>query len=244
MYETLIIDGIDVATIVSCVQSIDGLYNVGASRGDNIVFPGVDGETWVDKPFATGTVDLGVVLAGTNTTQFNDSYRALKKLVKPGRRVSLERRMSFSTGNESHYAIGEYAAGLAPTISVARFGKTTLSMKLLDGVWYSGATTQLSFPAGTYVPHVEGDTRTHRIMLTMPPWSFIYNATTGHRLDIGPHPGGNVTVDVVNMTATQDGNDVSFLLSWNQTYPLQLVAGDNQLTTNGGFTLSYYQAFN
>jgi hypothetical protein len=243
MYETLLIDGVDLTSVVRCVQSIDGLYVVTGARGDNVVFPGVDGETWVDKPRGTGTVDLGILLAGNTTTEFNDSYRALVRLVKPGRRVNLERRMSYSSGNESHYSIGEYASGLAPTLNLARIGRTTLSMKILDGVWYAGSTTELVVPIGNYTADVAGDDLTHRMTITMAAGGYVQNTTTGHRLDVAANTGGNVVIDVVNMTATQDGNDVSYLQTFNQRYPFQLVPGDNDLDSDNGFTIDYYQAY-
>lgn len=137
MYETIIIDGFDLTDAVTCITSLDGIYQTPQVRGDNVVFPGVDGETWVDKPVAVNVIELGIVLKGDTTADFNDGYRALRKRVAPGKFLNLQRRMSYTAGNETHVATGEYASGLNPTMQLLRFGKTTLGLRVHDGLWHS-----------------------------------------------------------------------------------------------------------
>lgn len=242
MYETLIINGFDLAQYTTCIQSLDGLYNMGTPRGDNIVFPGVDGETWVDKPFAGGTIELGLFLVGETTAEFNTILRELRTIVSPGQRVTMERRLSYTGGNETQTCNGEFVGGLAPTLQFMRFGRASLTMKVLDGVWYSSNTILTGTPtSGTLT--VPGETRTHRMTLELPAESSFTNATNGHVLTLAAPAGGIVTVDVERMTATQDGNDVSYALGWNKRYPMRLEPGINNIVASATGNLSYRAAY-
>lgn len=146
MYETLIVDTVDLSDIVTCITVLDGMYTTPTTRSDNLVIPGVDGETWLDKPIATNVIELGLILVGNTTTEFNDAFRLLRKRVPPGKLLHLERRMSYTTGNESHQATGEFASGLAPTLQLMRFGRTTLGLRIHSGLWYD--TSETCFDVG------------------------------------------------------------------------------------------------
>lgn len=237
-YETLLINGVNLASYVSCIQSLDGLYTIGTPRGENVVIPGVDGEIYVDKSFQAGVIELGIFLAGSTTTQFNDNFRALKRLVQPGQRLNLTRRMSFSTGAEDHVASGEYASGLAPELRFMRFGRTSLGLRIHDGLWY-GTGTQTITSSGTV--NVLGDIRTHRMTITMPNYGTVTNTTTGHTITTAAS-GGNVLVDVENMTATQNGNSVSHLMTWNKRYPMRLAPGANTFS-GSAVSITYTPAY-
>lgn len=243
MYETLIVDGTDLATVVSCLESLDGLYQVGTPRGDNAVIPGVDGETYVDKPYGTQVVEFGVDLQGATTADFNESFRELKRLIRPGKQLSLERHLSYPGGDEVHVASGEWASGLNATVSLMRFGRTTFSLKIHDGLWYNQTSFTQPYANTTNVT-INGETRTHRISLTMDAGHFVTNSTTGHTLSNNLAGGsGTVTVDVITMTATQGGIDVSASLSWNKRYPFQLVPGSNIISTDTAGNITYTEAY-
>lgn len=227
MYETLLIDGTNLATVANCITSLDGLYSVGPVRGNNLVFPGVDGETWLDRPFDVNTINLGIVLEGDTTTKFNDAYRVLKLLIPPGKQVALTRRLSYTAGNEENVALGEYAGGLAPTLSLMRFGTTTLSIKIHGGLWYAASATTATAGTGSTIT-APGETRTHRMTITMPTGGFLTNTTTNHTVSNTATGGsGTVIIDVEDMSATLDGNDVSNTLLWDRAFPMRLVPGVN-----------------
>lgn len=235
MYETLFIDGIDVAGLVSCVQKLDGLFITPSSRGSNIVIPGVDGEVHVDKPFEAGTVTAQLVLAGSTTGGFSDAYRQLRSVVRPGRRVQLVRQLSTTTGYEQHVAWGEYMSGLEPELQLARVGKVALTMKVLSGLWYGIDANTI----GTGAVTVLGDARTRRIVVSMSAGT-LANATTGTSLTFsGPDP---IDIDVESMTATNSLSiDVSEYLTWSGLFPLELDPGVNNLT--GTASISYRAAY-
>lgn len=258
----LFVDGTNLATVVTAVQVIDGLYAAASSRGDDLTIPGLDGELWTDKPYGSGSIDIGLVLAAPSTTLFNDQYRTLKRLIRPGKKLQLTRQLTYSTGTESHVADATYTSGLGPTVSLMKFGKTTLSLKILSGLWYNPNTFSFSFTnAGTTFNETHGETRTNKISMIMAPNSTVTNVTTGHTVslliddvfldpDTG-YPSGidgtsPVTVDVINMTATQGSADVSAALSWNLKYPMQLDPGNNVFTYDTAastVSVTYYPAY-
>lgn len=234
-YETLFINGVDLASLASCVQGIDGLYLTPAQRGSNIVIPGVDGELYVDKPFEAGTVTIQLLLAGNTTTDFNNAYRQLRSIVAPGRRVQMVRQLSLGSGYEQHVAYGEYLSGLEPELQLARFGKIALTMKVLSGTWFSMS----SYTVGSGTVMVVGDARTRRITMSMSPGT-VSNATTGTSVTYSG--SGAATVDVESMSATDaTGADVSAYLSWTGLFPMELVPGINLI--NGTVSMTYRAAY-
>lgn len=243
LYETILVDGVNLADIITCITSLDGIYATPETRGENVVFPGVDGEMWVDKPIATNIQEFGISLVGNATMAFNDSYRLLRKLVPPGKLLNLQRRMSYSTGNETHTAIGEFAGGLAPTMGIMRFGRTTLALKIHSGVWYSTDTYTINTTGGTDNVVVQGEARTHRMTITMPAGGTLNNTTNGFTVSNTLAGGGaSVIVDVENFTATQSAVDVSYSLVWSKKYPMRLQAGANQFTGSAS-TIVYYAGY-
>lgn len=240
MYETLQVDGIDLATVVTCITSLSGIYTVGNVRGSNIQIPGVDGELWLDRPYDTNTIELGLVLAGSTTTEFNDSYRVLKTLIRPGKKLQLVRKLSYTTGDELQVASGEYAGGLNPGMSLMRYGRVTVSFKIHDGLWYAPASDCFT----TNVPAtVEGETRTHRMTVTMPYNGTLTNSSNGHTLTMAVVGStANVDIDVESMTAMQGATDVSYAMSWNSRLPMRLEPGVNTFTGSTA-TICYWAAY-
>lgn len=95
------------------------------------------------------------------------------------------------------------------------------------------------------IQFILGEIRTHRIVITMGPQATLTNTTTGHSVSMGiPISGGfsssNVTIDVEQMTATQDGMDVSSYMTWTRRFPMRLVPGNNDFT--GDFAHICYRA--
>lgn len=240
MFEAIIINDVDLASVASCVTSLDGLYQSGTPRGDNLIVPGVDGELYVDKAYQANVIELGIFLAGSTTAELNSAFRTLKRLVQPGRQLHLQRRMSFVEGDETHEAFGEYVSGLNPTVQLMRFGRTTLGLRILGGLWYATAPVTVSTSTGSV--DALGETRTHRMLVTMPPGTTVTNTTTGHTMTNTAGAGSNVVVDVENLTATQDGVDVSSTLTFNRRYPMRLVPGV-QSFTGATVDIQYYPAY-
>lgn len=250
MYETLIVDGVDLSDVVTCVTDLNGMYATPSGRGDNLVFPGVHGETWVQKPFATNQLDLGLTLAGATTADFNQAYRTLRRVILPGKQLSLVRHVSYPGGNEQHEAIGEYAGGLAPTLSLMRFGRMTVSFKILTGLWYSTSYYDQYLTASTPTVTNVGDVLTHNMVLSLSGPGTLTNATTDSTVtysgtQIGLH---KIRIDVPNMKATinNTNEDVTKDLTWNRTFPMELAPGVNTFSETGlwilGGTRVYHKA--
>lgn len=250
MYETLLVNGVDLATF-GCFQVLDGLYATAVPRGDDLTIPGMVGEIWTDKPYGAGSIDIGMILSGTTTTEWNDQYRALKTLIQPGTLLTLERHMSYTTGNEQHTATATCAAGISPTVSLMKFGKLTIQFKILSGVWYgTSPVTLISSTAGPFDVTVTGvgEAATHKVQISMTPGCQIFSLE-------GTLSGNNpiadettpIDIDVLNYTGTQSGLDVSSALAWSGRYMFRVVPGANRVIFSvggsGAASVSYYPAY-
>lgn len=238
-YEKLLVNGTDIASVVDCTMDLSGLYKSPDTRGGNIVIPGRDGEVQVAKQFDTNIIDIPVMLAGSTATTFNDSLRVLRQLLVPGTALSLERQISTTAGNEQHTATGELASNLSPSISLERFGRLMISIRVLDGTWHkktavAGAiTTSGSFS-------VAGDVRTRRMTITLSAAGTLVNTTTGHSLTL---TGSGGDIDVEAMTAVNGATDISRFLTWTKGFPMELAPGTNNFTFGGTATFSYKPAY-
>jgi hypothetical protein len=242
-YATLLIDGVDIASICDCVTSLDGLYDVGTTRGDNVEISGVDGEFWVDKPMAYNQLDLGIMFNTKSQIELNDKFRALKRLLQPGKLLELERHTTFSTGSEAHFATGELATALQMTTQVLRFGRMTLGIRVHQGIW-TGDTYDFTVAGDDQAAYqVVGEYRTGIMNVTMDPGTTLTNLTNGFILsNTAPTWLGSVVVNTADMTATQGLSDVSGLLDWTGSQPFRLEAGENLLLVSDGTALITYTA--
>lgn len=239
MWDTLLIDGTDVKVAgVRQIRVWSGISDVASLRGGNALIPLADGETWVEKPFDTYTLPLDLVLLGSGRQAFNDARRTLLRLVKPGRTVTLSRRVGYGTGNETHTALAEYATGLNPSMTGLDVGQLLLEMRILGGLWYGAAVT-----IGAGASTITGDVRTRRMTATvsagMDPT--VTNTTNGYAFTVSGDTTTPVEVDVEAMTASDSGGDCSDRLSWTRTWPMQLEAGSNTLTISSGTLSVEYQ---
>lgn len=234
MFDTIFVDGVDLATRVSCIQSLDGIYSTPNVRGSNLIIPGVDGEIFLPKSFDANVIELAIMINGTSNSDFNQAYRSLRRLIPPGKLLTLGRRLTYGGVTEDHTAQGEYVSGLTPSVQLLRFGKATIGLKVLEGIWYSSST----FATGTGSVTINGDVRTHRMTITMSPGT-LTNNTTGTTLTYAGT--GSATIDVESMTAKEGTNDTSSKLVWNQTYPFELAPGLNSIS--GTASIVYRAAY-
>lgn len=245
--DTILIDGTDLATTGRIVQQWEGVHTTPASRGSGQTLDGRDGVLDdTDRPFEPGILSLGLMLRGSSdVTGFNDAYRTLKRLVKPGSKVTLTRRLSFTTGNEDHTAQARYVSGLEPTMVTPADGKMVLIFSILDGLWYGPAATFTVASSGMEPHSLAGDVRTRRMTIT------LSGSGTSTNL-VGPagslHYEGSkstpVIIDVEAMTATQGGVDVSANLTWTGAFPFTLQAGYQLLLlSTGSASITYQPAY-
>lgn len=241
--DTLLIDGTDLAAAARIVQVWEGVHVTPGNRGSGLVIPDRDGMVDFDRPFGANTLSLGLLLRGSSdVTGFNDAYRTLRRLVKPGRQVTLTRRQSFTTGTEDHTAAARYLDGLNPTLLTPADGKMVLNFTILDGLWY-GASQSI----GTGAVTVLGDVRTHRMTVTLTgsgSTTVLSNSANGMTFTYTGSKSTAVVIDVEAMTATQGVTDVSANLSWNGIFPFRLEPGAQTLSVStGSAAISYRPAY-
>jgi hypothetical protein len=212
-------------------------------RGSLIEFPTKDGSTDADQPFGSSVLGIGLMVQGgsSEVTGFNDQYRTLKRLCKPGRTVTLTKELSYTTGNESYTQTAKLRS-LSPQQQSPADYKVLVEFTLLDGLWFGSAVT---IGAGTST--VTGDVRTRRMTVTISGGSSpktVTNSTNGWALTYTGSTATAVVIDVENMTATQGASDVSGNLSWTRDFPMQLEAGSNTLAISSGtLSIAYQPAF-
>jgi hypothetical protein len=235
--DTILVDGTDLQTTARIIQTWGGVHALPEQRGSGYVVPGRHGVVDdIDRPFAANTLSRGMLLRGgaPDVTGFNDAFRALELLVKPGRKVTLTRRLTFTTGTEDHTQSAR-CLPFTPEMLTPADGKFVLNFLLLDGLW-SGASVSTS--PGTRT--ITGETVTRRISITVAGAGTLANTTTGVSLVI---PGA-ATIDVLNKTTTGSLTGLAAsgdpLGSW-----FTLAPGSNVITWSGSGTptITYYPAY-
>jgi hypothetical protein len=243
MTDTIKVDGTDLQTAARVLQVWEGVHQTPALRGSLIEFPTKDGSTDADQPFGSSVLGIGLMVQGgsSEVTGFNDQYRTLKRLCKPGRTVTLTKELSYTTGNESYTQTAKLRS-LSPQQQSPADYKVLVEFTLLDGLWFGSAVT---IGAGTST--VTGDVRTRRMTVTISGGSSpktVTNSTNGWALTYTGSTATAVVIDVENMTATQGASDVSGNLSWTRDFPMQLEAGSNTLAISSGtLSIAYQPAF-
>lgn len=238
-----LIDGVDLEVAgTRLMQVIEGAHVMAEMRGDLITYPGKDGQVFVDRPFDSCVVSFGLAVVGPTRSGFNDALQTLRRLIKPGRTVTMSRVLQYSGGPGTHTCLATYAGGLEPVqVSPGTF-RMVLRMLNLDGLWYGSTGT---FTAGAGIT-VLGDVRTRRMTITLSGGTnpTLTNSTNGWALTYTGSTSTSVVIDVENMTATQGASDVSGNLSFTKDWPMQLEAGSNSFVcSSGSASITYYPAF-
>lgn len=243
------VDGQSLYTLAFSVWTLAGREQAPPIVGDNIAIPYRNNRIWTPKYFDQRTITLGMWVKGTDQdgnlpdgfatpmiaarAQFNENLRTLKRLFAPrDQQLSLSRTLQFTTGLETHTALGDaynpssggFSAGggglgtdqwdLVPVTSW--YGTFTIDVVMADPWWYG---TQIgvgvSWPTPTVITNV-GDVLQDHPVITLagpltnpvvtntltPNVSVTYNGTIG--------AGHFVTVDCGAFTAFDDlGNSVT-----------------------------------
>lgn len=242
MTDTIKVDGTDVQTAARILQVWEDVHSTPDLRGSLIEFPTRDGSINVDQPFSSKILGIGLLVRGgaPDVTGFNDQYRTLRRLCKPGRTVTLTKELSYSTGNEVYTQLAKLRS-LSPKQETPADYRVLVEFTLLDGLWFGSAVV---IAAGTST--VTGDVRTRRMTITLSAGTnpTVTNSTNGYALTYTGSTATAVVIDVENMTATQGASDVSGNLTWTKDFPMQLEAGSNTLAISSGtLSVSYQPAF-
>lgn len=241
MTDTVLVDGYDLSTIAT-LNLWEGVHAAAPLVGELPRIPNRDGRVDSNHSFDALDFPLGLILQGgsPDITGFNDKYRLLKSKIKPGRLVTLTRRLTFTTGSEDHTAPARYTSGLQPSqMSPADYGMV-IHWDLLSGYWQGPATALASTPRGVQTSvTVAGDVRTCDMTITLSGSSggaiAFRNDTNGAYFTYnGATTGTAVVIDVLNQTAMQGATDVTEHLSWTGDEVWQLEAGVNSVQFYGG----------
>lgn len=247
---TYLVDGVDlIVPGVKLTHDGAGLWSgVGEELGVS-TSPGADG----------GGIDGGVFQPYTHSTMFQvkaDGYdavwaqiRALRRRCKPGRTVTLTRRMPDPEGsdnNTDHTATARRQGASRPAWLTPRLAQVDIDWLIADTPWL-GAAVAIADAAGAHT--ILGDISTHRMTVTLAAGAArtITNTTNGHWFTFGTTvPAGGVLIDVEARTAIgiTGSVDLSASLSWGKAYPMRLNPGSNTLTVSAGTaSISYQPAY-
>lgn len=241
MVDTYLFDGIDIRTAARILATHEGQYDLPDLSGDDLTISQRDGQYAVtDRTFLAGSFTLPLTLTGSSVTERSDNLRALTRMVRPGRTITVQRQRTYTTGAETHIAICRYVSGLSPTILGVVNARVALTMKVLGGVWDRSTTDTLAtLNLGTASRTVLGDTRSRKATITFSGATggtvMLTNNTNGYWVSYtGATNVTPVVVDTDNATATQGVTNVSQNLNFGKVNVFQLDEGSNSLTVAGG----------
>ncbi len=236
--DTILIDGTDLQTSARIIQVWGGVHATPEQRGSGFIIPSRHGIVDdIDRPFAAGVLSLGLMLQGgaVDVTGFNDQMRTLKTLVKPGRKVTLTRRLTYTAGTEDQTQSAR-CQPFTPDMLTPNDGKFVLNFLLLDGIWLGSSLTP-TIPATITVP---GDLVTRRITLVLPGAGTLTNTTTG--VSVTVTGAATLTVETKTATIAQSGVTTAGdpLGFW-----FNLAPGSNIITWSAGGTptISYKASY-
>lgn len=243
-----LVDGVDlVASGIELTHDGAGLWS-GLTEDVGIdTFPGSDGGAVVGGAFHPFMHSTMYTVRRASDEAVWAAVVALRRRCKPGRTVTLTRRMPDPEGSAANTDQTTTARRVTDRpIWLAKTGATLDIDWWVTDPWH-GASTNIASGAGTHT--ILGDTRTRRMTLTLAAGAArtISNTTNGYYVQfLTTVPSGGVLIDVEARTATAitGGADLSAYLQWGKTHPFQLEAGSNVLATDAAsFSVDYQPAY-
>jgi hypothetical protein len=244
MDDTLLVDGGALPSYVCLDWPYEWAYAGSTLTGGSSTLQGQDRDEFGGSPvYPSRNIVIPMTLTGPRADgesmpHSNQRYRDVRRAFKPGREITLTRRMSFPGGNEDHRAraVLRNMSLLRPSVRVT---KALVEVQLLDGVWYGNPET-----IGTGPSDVKGDVRTRRMTVTLSGASDIIltNETNGFWLKYAGAAGAGVTIDVEELEITGGSPGK---LQWDHRYPFQLEPDqENVLSVSAGAaSITYYPAY-
>lgn len=251
LYDTTLVDGVDLRTLGCITVPYEAPYVSANERGELASYAGVDGVRNFDLPLGAGLYSVRMVINQPKIDgtwkDLNDQFRALRLACKPGRQITLGRRMEFSLGQEEHSASARLI-DIVPTRPDPAVMQLLVEFALLDGCFFGPQESIAAFSSSS--PTVKGDYRTLRVTATLSAGAsspIILNSTNGYSFAYsGVVPTGGVSIDLLNrrVTKVSDSSDLSANLRWGKVHPFRLEPGLNTITSSSGtVALSYYPAY-
>lgn len=240
-----LVDGVDLAVSgIELTHDGAGLWSGLSEEIGVTTSPGVSGGVFgggVFRPFVHSTM---YTIRATSPAAVWAAIVALRRRCKPGRTVTLTRRMPDPDGtdaNTDHTTTARRQTD-RPGWLAKRGAVLDIDWLVLDA-WHGPAVTIASI-AGT--PSVAGDRPTQRMTATLAAGAArtVTNTTNGFWFTFNTTvPSGGVLIDVEARTATgiTGSVDMSGYLSWGKVQPFQLDPGSNTITVSAGSVAITYQ---
>lgn len=243
-----LVDGNDLAVDgVELTHDGAGLWSGLSEDVGTDTFPGADGGDITDGRFLPYTHSTMYKLRAATQETAWAGIVALRRRCKPGRTVTLTRRMPDPDGTDANTLHTTTARRL--TDRPAWLGKRGLVVDIdwwVTEPWH-GPSTNIASGAGTHT--ILGDTRTYRMTITLAAGAqrTVSNNTNGYFVQFyATVPSGGVLIDVEARTATAitSGTDMSQYLVWPKNLPFRLEPGANVLSTDvASFSVDYQPAY-
>jgi hypothetical protein len=254
MAESYSINGTNVSTYMSYVQTLDGLIGAPPMRQADYTVPGRTGVI-AAKPWAgPRPIVIGGIVTGADRTEYQTNLRALANLCfNGGDTITVKRVLNTSaTTTLTSVATARYVNGLDRVDELAHHtGRVAIEFSLLDGFFYDESFTDLqSTTDAKFTIQVPGDAPTTQVRVRFGNGSDtqrLTNDTTGDYIQYTGSTSTNVLVDVANFTATQGSNNVigNTRSGTASYYWMRLVPGRNDFTRtgNGSVRVLYKAAY-
>lgn len=243
-----LVDGADLAASgVTLNNDGAGIWDGFTEDLSTDTYPGTDGGLVTGGSFRPYLLTNSYTVRGSSPEDAWAKVRTLRRACKPGRGVTLTRRMPDPEGGASNTDLTAPARriGDRPTWLAKRGWVLDIDWWVTD-VWH-GPSVTIASASGTQ--SILGDTRTRRMTVTLPAGAArtVSNTTNGYWFTFGTTvPAGGILVDVEKRTAIAitGGADFSTYLSWGKAAPFQLESGSNALTVStGSASISYQPAY-
>lgn len=246
-----LVDAVDLADATAeLTHDGAGLWSGPAEEVGTDTYPGADGGDITGGLFRPYTLSTMYTVRAPNPTAVWAAAVALRRRCKPGRTVTLTRRMPDPDGTDANTDHTTTARRLTDRpIWLAKTGLTLDVDWWVTSPWY-GPTVTIPNAAGTQT--ILGDTRTYRILITLSAGAqrTVANNTPGNGYYfqfVGASvPSGGAVVDVKakRATAVVGGANLTQYLRWPKNFPFRLDEGPNLLATDvGTFDVAYQPVY-
>lgn len=242
------VDGQLLNTWAHNIETFTGHSGIPPRVGENRRIPARHGRRWVPKTYDQRTITLAMWVNGADEdglvppegerAVFNDNLRALKRLfLAADRQLAVTRKLTFTTGQETHTCLAEVASTMEPVFLNKTFARFTVDLILADPWWYGPSQNTVVPVLGTNVTN-PGDIEATALTITLAGHLInprIRNLTTNPDVTVAYMgeilPGHSVVLDAHNFVATHStqGNVIGKIVHTGDVFWMKLLPGLNHL---------------
>jgi len=241
MAESYSIDGTDISTLLTHVQTLDGLIGTPPMLQRDYVIPGRTGSV-AAKPWAGARpLTFGGIVTGATRSAYQTNLRALASLCfNGGDTVEIKRVLDVTGGTLTTVGTARYVGGLESVNELAHnVGRVAIEFSLLTGFFYDEDYTDEGIaPAASFSLDIPGDATTSEVRVQFSGGSGAQKLTNNTTSDYVQYTGTTstaVVLDAANFTATQGGSSVVSGVEAGTAsyYWMRLQPGVNSFTYTG-----------